>query len=78
MSRGFVCSRRGETRYLSARENVNSSEKNLNLDDGIHNFDREMNTGWFPPNHSGSVNVIGRFGRLASSRRRANLYNHAL
>lgn len=54
MSRGFVCSRsnwdevncgffrRGETRYLSARENGNSSEKNENLDDDIHNFAREM------------------------------------
>lgn len=69
MSRGFVGSRsnsdevncgffrRGETRYLSARENENYSERNENLEDGIHNFDREMNTGWFPQNHSGSVDV---------------------
>lgn len=54
MSRGFVCSRsnwdevtcgffrRRETRYLSARENGNSSEKNENLDDGIHNFEHRL------------------------------------
>ena len=81
MSRGFVCSRsnwdevncgffrRGETRYLSARENGNSSEKNENLDDDLHNFAREMKTGWFPQNHSGSVDVSGSFGPLGRSRR---------
>lgn len=37
-----------------------------------------LNTGWFPQNHSGSVDVIGSFGRLGRSRRRSNLYNHAL
>ena len=55
MSRArFVCSRsnwdevtcgffrRGETCYLSARENGNSSEKNENLDDGIHNFEHRL------------------------------------
>ena len=85
MLRSFVCSRSnwdevncglfrsGETRYLSARENENSSEKtDENLDDGIHNFDREMNTGWFPQNHSGNVDVIESFGRLGRWWRRSN------
>ena len=36
-----------------------------------------LNTGWFPQNHSGSVDVIGSFGRLGRLRRRSNLYNHA-